>query len=225
MKSESHEKHIHIHGTPCMRLGFIAMSSSAQAPSNVNSDDLSRFVAIMRYIRSQPTPSDVKVNNIPYLSTLDTAFSYICITGFITPYTGETSQQAKLRLRPVPQEDRFTAVMAESYRLSPNPLLDIVHQLLPPYNVQSFTTAEDLNASAEFLKSVDIERLADGFDSADYHIPAQTQPQTVDDYIVWKIGDEVSHVVEAEAKEAVLAAHEYAVGIGLPRIDRPITIF
>ena len=55
--------------------------------------------------------------------------------------------------------------------------------------------------------------------------PTPTGPQAVDDYIVWKVGGEVSPTVEAEARETVLAAHDYAVGIGMPRIDRPITIF
>ena len=54
--------------------------------------------------------------------------------------------------------------------------------------------------------------------------PTPTGPQTVDDYIVWKVGDEVSPMVEAEARETVLAVHDYAVGIGMPRIDRPLTI-
>ena len=31
-------------------------------------------------------------------------------------------------------------------------------------------------------------------------------------------------MVEAEARETVLAVHDYAVGLGMPRIDRPITI-
>ena len=67
------------------------------------------------------------------------------------------------------------------------------------------------------------EHRAAGF--PDPNRPTPTGPQTVDDYIVWKVGDEVSPTAEAEAREAVLAAHDYAVGIGMPRIDRPITIF
>ena len=55
--------------------------------------------------------------------------------------------------------------------------------------------------------------------------PKATGPQTVDDYIVWKVGDEVSSTVEAEARAKVLAVHDFAVGLGMPRIDRPITIF
>lgn len=150
-------------------------SPSTRGPSNVNSDDLAKFVAVMQYIRSRPTPSDVKSANIPLLSTLDTSLSDIYITGFITPYTGETPTQVKARLQPVPLDDRFTAVMVESYRLASNPLLlDIIHQLLPLYYVEFFTTAVDLNASAEFLKRADIESLADGFDSTDYAIPAPT---------------------------------------------------
>lgn len=85
----------------------------------------------------------------------------------------------KTRLQSVPEEDRFTAVMVESYRLPPNPLLlDIVHQLLPLYYVQFFTTAVDLNASAEFLKRDDIESLADAFDSSNYVIPLPGTAQT-----------------------------------------------
>ena len=148
-------------------------SPSTRTASDVDSDDLAKFVAIMQYIRSQPTPADVKAINILFLATLDTSLSDIYITGFITPYTGETPDQVKARLQSVPADDRFTAVMVESYRLTSNPLLlDIIHQLLPLYYVEFFTTAEDLDASAEFLKRADIENLADGFDSADYAIPA-----------------------------------------------------
>ena len=145
---------------------------STRGPSNVNSDDLAKFAAIMQYIRSTPTPADVKSANIPVLAALDTALSDIYITGFITPYTGETLEQVKARLQSVSEEDRFTAVLVESYRLASNPLLlDIIHQLLPLYYVQFFTTADDLNASDEFLKRSDITTLADAFDSTDYAIP------------------------------------------------------
>ena len=67
------------------------------------------------------------------------------------------------------------------------------------------------------------EHRAAGF--PDPNRPTPTGPQTVDDYIVWKVGDEVSSTAEAEIRETVLAVHDYAVGIGMPRIDRPITIF
>ena len=154
-------------------------SPSSRGPSNVDSDDLATFAALMQYIRSQPTPSDVNANNILVLAALDTALSEIYITGFITPYTGETPEQVKARLQSVPEEDRFIAVMVESYRLTSNPLLlDIIHQLLPLYYVEFFTTAADLNASAEFLKRADIENLADAFDSTDYAISAPSTTQT-----------------------------------------------
>ena len=154
-------------------------SPSTRGPSNVNSDDLAKFVAIMQYIRSTPTPTDVKSTNIPLLATLDNSLSDIYITGFITPYTGETPDQVKARLQSVSVDDRFIAVMVESYRLASNPLLlDIIHQLLPLYYVEFFTTAADLNASAEFLKSAKITNLAATFDSTDYAIPAPTGGQT-----------------------------------------------
>ena len=149
--------------------------SPAWAQETMHSDDLARFVALMQYIRSQPTPADVKADSIPLLSTLDTALSKTYITGFITPYTGETPEQVNARLQPVPEEDRFIAVMVESYRLADDPLLlNIIHRLLPLYYVQFFTTADDLNASTEFLKRDDIESLAAAFDSSDYTIPAPT---------------------------------------------------
>ena len=154
-------------------------SPSTRGPSNVDSDDLATFAALMQYIRSQPTPSDVKSANIPFLATLDNSLSDIYITGFITPYTGETPAQVKARLQSVPEDDRFTAVMVESYRLASDPLLlDIIHQLLPLYYVEFFTTAADLNASAEFLKRADIATLADAFDSTDYAISAASETQT-----------------------------------------------
>ena len=49
--------------------------------------------------------------------------------------------------------------------------------------------------------------------------------QNPDDYITWKIGDEVSPTVEAEARETVLAMHDYLVGLDFPPITRPVTIF
>ena len=154
--------------------GLIVLTvSQSQAQNTQDSDDLAKFVAVMQYIRSQPTPADVKAANISLLSTLDTSLADIYITGFITPYTGENPEQVKARLEDIPVEGRFTAVMVESYRLASDPLLlDIVHQLLPLYYVQFFTTAEDLNASAEFLKRDDIKSRAATFDSTDYAIPA-----------------------------------------------------
>ena len=50
-------------------------------------------------------------------------------------------------------------------------------------------------------------------------------PQTVDDYILWKVGDDVSPTAEAETRETVLAVHDYAVDLGLSRLGSPITIF
>ena len=44
------------------------------------------------------------------------------------------------------------------------------------------------------------------------------------DYIFWKVGQRVSPAQETEMREAVLAAHDYATRLGMPRIDRPITI-
>ena len=153
-------------------LGLSFRVSQTQAQNTQDSPDLAKFAALMQYIRSTPTPSDVKANNIPLLATLNTALSDIYITGFITPYTGETADQVKARLQSISEEDRFTAVMVESYRLSPDPLLlDIVHQLLPLYYVEFFTTADGLDASEEFLKRADIESLAAAFDSTDYAIP------------------------------------------------------
>ena len=67
------------------------------------------------------------------------------------------------------------------------------------------------------------EHRAAGF--PDPNRPTPTGPQTVDDYIVWKVGDEVSSSLEAEVRETVLAVHNYAVGSGMPRIGSPITIF
>ena len=67
------------------------------------------------------------------------------------------------------------------------------------------------------------EHRAAGFPDPNRATP--TGPQAVDDYIVWKVGDEVSPSLEAETRETVLAVHDYAVGIGMPRIDRSIAIF
>ena len=178
---------------------------STQPGDVVDSDDLARFVAVIRYIRSEPTRADVKADNIPFLATLDTALSDLYITNFVTPYTGETVVQVKGRLRTVPEEDRFTAVMVESYHLSSDPLLlDIVSQFLALYYVEFFTTAEDLSASEEFLKREEIEVLADGFDSSEYAIapvPSRTSPAEYTRYFV----ESAIALYESEGLDATLS--------------------
>ena len=163
-------------------IGLIALTFSqtqTQAQNTQDSPHLAKFVALTQYIRSQPTPADVKVDTIPALAGLDNVLSDIYITGFITPYTGETPEQVKSRLQSVTAQDRFTAVMVESYRRSPNPLLlDIIHQFLPLYYVQFFTTTTSLDASAQFLESAEIKNLADAFDSTNYAIPAPSTTGT-----------------------------------------------
>ncbi len=157
-------------------LTFSSHHSQAQEPQQ--SANLATFAALMQYIRSDPTPSDVKANNVAQLALFDGVFTDIYITGFITPFTGETPEQVKARLQSVPEEDRFTAVMVESYRLSSNPLLlDIMHILLAQYYVDFFTTADLVGASA-YLKRAEIRTLADGFDSANYAISAPTETGT-----------------------------------------------
>ena len=86
---------------------------------------------------------------------------------------------------------------------------------------EAFETAFGMPV-AEFYELFEEHRAA-GF--PDPNRPTPTGPQTVDDYIVWKVGNEVSATAEAEARETILAVHDYAVGIGMPRIDHPITIF
>ena len=49
--------------------------------------------------------------------------------------------------------------------------------------------------------------------------------QNPDDYITWRIGDEVSPHIEAEVRFVVLAMHDYLVGLDFPPITRPVTIF
>ena len=86
---------------------------------------------------------------------------------------------------------------------------------------EAFETAFGMTVD-EFYELFEEHRAA-GF--PDPNRPTPTGPQTVDDYIVWKVGDEVSPSLEAETRETVLAVHNYAVGIGMPRIGSPITIF
>ena len=218
-----------------------AASPSAQRQDSVDSDYLAKFAAIMQYIRSQPTPADVKSANIPVLSTLDTALSDIYVTGFITPYTGETPEQVKARLQSVPEEkDRFTAVMVESYRLASNPLLlNIIHQLLPLYYVEYFTTAEDLNASAEFLKRAEIATLADAFDPTDYAIsmPAATStilPQTTgtryfDDpdvpYLSWEVGANIPDSMFYDNRQGILLVERYVRSLDVPELDNEVVFY
>ena len=66
------------------------ISTQAQSQGKVESANLSKFAALMKYIRSQPTPSDVHANNVAQLAIFDSVFTDIYITGFITPFTGET---------------------------------------------------------------------------------------------------------------------------------------
>ena len=132
-----------------------------------------------QYIRSQPTPQDVQPDRIPALTVFNGFFSDIYITGFITPFTGETAEQVKERLQSVPDKDRFPAVMVESYRLASDPLLlDIMHILLAQYYVEYFTTT-DLGGASAYLKRAEIEALADGFASAQYAIPLPLATSTV----------------------------------------------
>ncbi len=149
-------------------------SPSTRSQDTVDSDDLAKFVAVMQYIRSQPTPADVDQNLFAaFFAPLDTRLSEIYITGFITPFTDETPEQVEARLQAVPEEDRFTAVMVESYRLaSDHTLLNILHNLLAQYYVDTFITNTDLSGASEYLKGTDIEGLADAFDSSEYDLPA-----------------------------------------------------
>ena len=75
----------------------------------------------MRYIGSDPTPSDVRADWLPLFDLANATFSSRYITGFITPFTGETPQQVEQRLQSVPEQHRFTAVLVESYRLADRP--------------------------------------------------------------------------------------------------------
>ena len=153
-------------------LTFLSHPSNAQ--SSADSDDLAKFVAVMQYIRSQPTPTDVDQNLLAaFFAPLDSRLSEIYITGFIIPFTGETAEQVEARLQSVPEEDRFTAVMVESYRLaSDHTLLNILHNLLARYYVDTFITNTDLSGASAYLGGADIESLADAFDSTDYDLPA-----------------------------------------------------
>ncbi len=144
---------------------LVLANSPTRAQDSQESANLAKFVALAQYIRSQPTPDDVHSDNVAQLAAFDSALSGIYITGFITPFTGESPEQVNARLQSVPEEDRFTAVMVESYRLASNPLLlDIMHILLAQYYVDYFTTS-DMGGASDFLKRDEITRLADGFDS------------------------------------------------------------
>ena len=154
-------------------------STQVHAQDTIDSDDLARFVAIMQYVRSQPTPADVDETTLASLAILDTWLSENYITGFITPFTDETVEQVEARLQSVPQEDRFTAVTVESYRLaSDHALLDLIHRLLSRYYVDIFITNTDLSGAPAYLRGSDIESLADAFDSTDYDLPAPSATPT-----------------------------------------------
>ena len=157
--------------------GTAGMTSQAQG--SADSDKLARFAALMQYIRSEPTPADVSANPLLF-DSLDATLSEIYITGFITPFTGETSEQVEARLQSIPEEDRFTAVMVESYRLAESAtLLDLIHDLLSRYYVEAFTTS-DLSGAVAFMQQAAIATLADGFDPTDYAISAPSTAEPPD---------------------------------------------
>ncbi len=158
---------------PLLVAGLMAGSSpAAQAQANAESGNLAKFAALMQYIRSQPTPSDVNSARVPVLAQFDGLFVDIYVEGFIAPFTGETAAEAKARIDSVPTDDRYAAAMVESYRLAPDPfLLDIIHILLAQHYVGYFT-AGDLAGANEFLGKAEIQRLADAFDYTDYTVSA-----------------------------------------------------
>ncbi len=158
---------------------ILAHHRTPPSQSAVVSDKLAKFAALMQYIRSEPTPSDVNPALILLFDTLDNALSGIYITGFITPFTGETPEQVKARLQSIPAEDRFIAVMVESYRLADDDtLLNLIHDLLARYYVETFIIGTDLAGAAAYLRGSELKGLVDGFDSTDYNLPAPTGGQT-----------------------------------------------
>ena len=157
---------------------LILAYSPIRAQDPQESASLATFAALTQYIRSTPTPADVRTANVPSLATLDAVLSDIYITEFITPYTGETSDQVTARLQSVPKENRFIAAMVESHRLAPNhSRLDAIQDLLAQYYVDYFTTSDSTGAP-DFLKRAEIARLAAAFDSTNYAIPAPSGPAT-----------------------------------------------
>ena len=160
--------------------GLFMVYSYSQTRAAVESENLARFVALMQYIRSQPTPSDVNADRLPELAVLDEIFIDLYAEGFIVPFTGVTAGEVRQRLESVSEEDRYAAAMVETYRLSSNDLLlTIIHQLLAEYYVNYFTTA-DLAGAKEFLGKSEIQGLAMAFDAADYTIPAPSVSQPGD---------------------------------------------
>ena len=159
---------------------LVPTAAPVRAQNTVESDDLAKFVAVMQYIRSQPTPADVDQNLFAaFFALLDTKLSEIYITGFITPFTGETPEQVEARLQSIPEEDRFTAVMVESYRLaSEHDLLDLIHGIMAQYYVDIFIKSMDLSGASAYLKGTDIESLADAFNSSDYDLSAPSTTGT-----------------------------------------------
>ena len=148
--------------------------SPTQAQNAQDHRDLARFVAIIQHIRSEPTPPDVLVSYLPFLAQLDDNLSDIYITGFITPFTGETPDEVQDRLKSKSQDDKFIAVMVESYRLASGEpaLLELMHYLLARYYVSIFIVGVGLDGANDYLNRPHIVSLADSFDSSDYAIPA-----------------------------------------------------
>ena len=191
-------------------IGVAYVPPSVQAQQSQESANLATFAALMQHIRAQPTPDDVHATNVPQLAFFDTTFSDIYITGFITPFTGETPEQAKARLQSIPETDRFTAVMVESYRLSSNPLLlDIMHSLLARYYVDYFTTA-DLGGASEYLKQAEITALSSAFDSASYAIPAPSATGSAPNRNLWTEQGRIRQSRHVRGADAVHSRPTYA---------------
>ncbi len=131
--------------------------------------------------------------------------SDLFIENLIAPHTNETVEQVRERLS-VEGQSAFqflNAVLTDAY--DKGLLSNDINKLLSDLFIENLI-APHTGETSEQVR----ERLS-------------RQPSP--DYIIWKIGDEVSRAARSEVRATVRDVHELAVSHGLPRIDRPITIF
>ena len=86
-------------------MGLVAKPTPVQAEANAESANLAKHVALVQYILSQPTPSDVTTTGIPILAQFDHLFIDIYVEGFTAPFTRETADEANMRIEFVSVED------------------------------------------------------------------------------------------------------------------------
>ena len=95
-----------------------------------------------------------------------------------SPGIGETANEVGARVELVPEEDRYTVAMMDTYhRVSSLILLDLLHSIPGQHYVAQFA-AKNLSGANEPLVQAGTERLADGFDPGNISIRLSPKSQS-----------------------------------------------